>query len=176
MHNFGPAAKGETVVFGAQRPGYSSHYVDENKVEEWIKFMKEQGIQRVCCLLDDRQLAYYQGRLLEIYGRAFGSDNLCHTPVADFTLCDQSLLIDKILPFLSASVAENKKIVVHCSGGIGRTGHILAAWLVHARGLTPQAAVHAVAAVPSVSRNPMEAVDNLSVTDEDLWALLESCR
>jgi hypothetical protein len=33
-----------------------------------------------------------------------------------------------------------EKVAVHCSGGIGRTGQVLAAWLIHARGYTVEAA------------------------------------
>ncbi|MEW6495955.1 MAG: protein phosphatase, partial [Cyanobacteriota bacterium] len=46
------------------------------------------------------------------------------------------------------------KVVVHCSGGIGRTGHVLAAWLASARGFSNNAAI---AAVRKTGRNPYEA-------------------
>lgn len=108
--------------------------------------------------------------------QAFGSENVCHAPVEDFSLCNQSTLTGKILPLLSETEALNKKVVVHCSGGSGRIGHVLAAWLVHARGLTPDAVLVAVRSVSVARRNPEEAVEFGRATEEELLSLLESCR
>jgi protein-tyrosine phosphatase len=58
---------------------------------------------------------------------------------------------------------------VHCSGGSGRTGHILAAWLVHHRGLSVDDALDAVI---STGRNPWEAVHCGNATEEQLRCLL----
>jgi protein-tyrosine phosphatase len=49
---------------------------------------------------------------------------------------------------------QGEKVVVHCGGGVGRTGHVLAAWLVHSRGFSNQAAI---TAVKQAGRNPYEA-------------------
>jgi hypothetical protein len=43
----------------------------------------------------------------------------------------------------------------HCSGGVGRTGQVLAAWLVAGRGLSSKSAI---AAVKQAGKNPYEAV------------------
>ncbi len=64
------------------------------------------------------------------------------------------------MDFLDAGVRLAKKTVVHCSGGSGRTGHVLAAWLVHHYGMDPSAAVDTVMAMPE-RRNPLEAVPGL---------------
>jgi protein-tyrosine phosphatase len=60
-------------------------------------------------------------------------------------------------------------VVVHCSGGSGRTGHVLAAWLVRYRGLE---AGTALSEVRSTGRNPQEAVDAGLATLAELNRLL----
>jgi len=49
------------------------------------------------------------------------------------------------LAFLSAAAAAGEPVVVHCWGGGGRTGLVLAAWLCRQHGLTPEAAAQEVA-------------------------------
>ncbi len=130
---FAPASPEETVIYGAQRPGYSSQNVDASRVSDWISFVHKSGVRRICCLLPDNQLAYYRVDLLKTYREAFGQSNVCHAPIEDYHLCDHWTLEGTILPFLQASDATSTPAVVHCSGGLGRTGHVLAAWLVRHR-------------------------------------------
>ncbi|MFN6528256.1 dual specificity protein phosphatase family protein [Nostoc sp. ChiSLP03a] len=174
MYKFAPAWEKEQIVFGAARPGYS----DKN-VQDWIEFMKRQNIKRVCCLLDEQQLAFYSN-LLNTYKQEFGNQLVCPAPIADFHLSDLEILTKKILPFLIEADKQHEKVVVHCSGGIGRTGHVLAAWLVSVRRLSNQAAINAVkktgrnpyeAAIAAVfiGRNPLTVVKELNV-------LLNDCR
>ncbi|MEH2278163.1 MAG: dual specificity protein phosphatase family protein [Nostoc sp.] len=174
MYKFAPAWENEQVVFGAARPGYTN-----NKVQDWIEFMKYQYIKRVCCLLPDQQLAYYS-ELLGTYKQEFGNQLVCWAPIADFHLSDLETLTQKILPFLIEADKQNEKVVVHCSGGIGRTGHILAAWLVSVRGLSNQAAI---AAVKRTGRNPYEAAIAAVLKGRNPWkvvkeldVLLNDCR
>jgi protein-tyrosine phosphatase len=156
--NFGPAAAGEEIVFGARRPGYPLSRAGRQPVEDWIAFMLARGIRRVVCLLD-AELSGYDD-LLGDYRRAFGPQRVCHAPIPDFRLADPPTLLDVILPFLDQADARGEKTVVHCAGGSGRTGHVLAAWLVHGRGYAAQAALAAVRHAPGVRRNPCEAVDD----------------
>lgn len=148
MYKFAGACKNELIIFGASRPGYS-----EKQIRAWIEFMKSQGIQRICCLLAQDQLKSYP-KLLDSYKQEFGSENVCWAAIADFEICDPATLHNKILPFLFTSDRYQQKTVVHCSGGIGRTGQILAAWLILGRGLSQQAAIEAVR---KTGRNPYEA-------------------
>jgi len=174
IYKFAAAWENEPIVFGASRPGYSNQ-----KVRDWVEFMKRQGIKRVCCLLPDNQLTHYSD-LLGTYQQEFGIDRVCWTPIEDFQLCDLATLTNKILPFLTAADKQGEKVVVHCSGGIGRTGHVLAAWLVSVRGLSNKAAI---AAVMRTGRNPYEAAiaavirgKNPFKSIEKLNALLNGCR
>ncbi len=149
MYKFAPASDNESIVFGSSRAGYTN-----NRVYEWIEFMQHQNIQRVCCLLPETQLNRYVD-LLGIYLQVFGIDRVCWAPIEDFTFVAPEILVSKILPFLATADRQNSRVVVHCSGGIGRTGHILAAWLVAERGFSSKSAI---AAVKKTGRNPYEAV------------------
>lgn len=149
MYKFAPASENEPIVFGSARPGYSNE-----QVNEWIEFMQNQDIKRVYCLLPESQLTRYSN-LLDGYRQTFGLDQVCWTPIEDFCFADSKILIRQILPFLAAANQNEEKVVVHCSGGVGRTGHILAAWLVAGRGFSNKAAI---AAVKQTGKNPYEAV------------------
>ena len=172
MYKFAAASEQESIVFGSARPGYQ-----DEAVQAWIEFMKAQGIQRICCLLPESQLSRYRD-LIGTYQQQFNA--VCWSPIEDFRLCDRINLIQEILPFLAEADQGNEKVLVHCSGGIGRTGHVLAAWLVYGRGLSPQAAI---AAVKKTGRNPREAGiaalffgRNPLRVMRDLNALLDSVR
>lgn len=170
MYKFAPAWEQETIVFGASQPGYT-----DNQVYDWIEFMKSQNIKRVCCLLSDKQLANY-AHLLDTYRQEFGNQQICWTPIEDFYLSDLETLTQKILPFLITANQQNEKVVVHCAGGIGRTGHILAAWLVSVRGFSNK---DAISAVIRTGRNPHEAVmlsENPLQVAQELNLLLNNCR
>ena len=174
MYQFAPACPDEAIVFGACRPGYT-----EPKLQAWIAFMQSHDIQRVCCLLSESQMVRYPD-LLQCYQQTFGADNLCWAPIPDFHLCEVTQLQQKILPFLSESKQQSQKTVVHCRGGLGRTGHILAAWLVFDRGWSTQTAI---AAVRATGRKPDEAVWAAPFLGKTPWrvkaelhALLDVCR
>lgn len=160
MYKFAPASENETIVFGAARPQHGNELV-----KDWLKFMQDQGIQRVCCLLDRSQLEPYDN-LLDTYRQNFGLEQVIWTPIEDFHIVEPEILLNQILPFLTLANQLQEKVVVHCAGGIGRTGHILAAWLIAGRGFSKQ---EAIAAVKQTGRNPYEAVIAALLKGRNPW-------
>jgi protein-tyrosine phosphatase len=167
-HRFGPAAPGEEHVYGACAPGWHSAASHDRAVDDWLEFLAARGVDRICCLVPGRQLDR-DGATLDRYRAAVGSDAVVHAPIPDNRLADPATLRDGILPFLDRSVAAEAPVVVHCLDGVGRTGQVLAAWLVHARDYRPAAAIETV---QRMGRDPTVAVQQGPATRRDLLALL----
>jgi len=77
--------------------------------------------------------------VFEIQDAGFEHKRIC---VPDFTAptLDQ---IDEFLAFVDAKLAERKKVLVHCFAGRGRTGTMLAAYLVHT-GMSAESAIREI--------------------------------
>jgi hypothetical protein len=169
-HRFAPAAPEESVVYGACSPGWHSAGPHAAAVDQWIECVRAAGIERVCCLLPGRQLDAGDANVGR-YRDAFGEANVLHAPVPDHRLADPGTLRREVLPFLAAADRRSEPVVVHCLSGIGRTGVVLAAWLVHGRGYGREQALETVS---RLGRDPREPLRRGTATDQELDDLLES--
>lgn len=153
MQNFAPATPEEEIVYGAARPGRYRAGNPNEAVDDWIATARSNDIKRICCLLSERHLRLYTD-LLGAYELEFGEERVCHAPISDFSYADSNTLTDDILPCLQTADRADERVLVHCSAGSGRTGHVLVAWLVTARDYSFE---DAIAAVRETGRNPTEA-------------------
>ena len=75
----------------------------------------------------------------EIEEAGFEHKKICVEDFAPPTL-DQ---VDEFVSFVDAKLAEGKKVLVHCYAGRGRTGTMLAAYLIHG-GASSEAAIREI--------------------------------
>lgn len=167
-HRFAPAAPDEEYVYGASCPGWHTTTDHDDAIDDWLTFMLDRGVERVCCLLSGDQLADTKANTGH-YRDAFGPENVRHVPIADHHLADGETLEERILPFLHDAVDAGEPVVVHCLAGIGRTGHVLAAWLVEGRDYE---VVDAIETVQKMGRSPAEAVTSGNARHGELYELL----
>jgi atypical dual specificity phosphatase len=96
-----------------------------------LKAVKEQGIQAIVSLTGTPLNPDVVTRL--------GFDFL-HSHISSTPSLEQ---LDEIIKFVEEKNAQSKPVLVHCGEGKGRTGTVLAAYLVY-RGLNAEDAVHLV--------------------------------
>ncbi len=70
--------------------------------------------------------------------------SVLHLPVVDLAAPTQDQLA-RAVRFIGGTVEGGGKAAVHCYAGLGRTGTVVAAWLV-SRGTDPEEAIHRVRA------------------------------
>jgi protein-tyrosine phosphatase len=85
-----------------------------------------------------------------------------HSPIPDFKAPTLDQLLG-ILQWIEERVREGKRILVHCSGGRGRSGTVATAWLMYSKWLSLRKALS------EVRRKRPGAVE----TEEQLGLLME---
>ncbi|MHA1589720.1 MAG: protein-tyrosine phosphatase family protein [Candidatus Njordarchaeales archaeon] len=125
---------------------------------EDLLIWKRHGIKAVVSLLEDHE---FHVNIDEIKQAGF---EILWVPVKDMTAPTLDKLL-KIVEWIDEKIEENKPVVVHCYGGYGRTGTVLAAYLVY-KGWEPFQAIEHVRSIrPGAVVTPYQVYSVLAFRD-----------
>jgi len=97
---------------------------DPASAEKFRLKCKEYNLNTALILTETEEYIKYAGADLEDFYRSLGLE-IIHRPIADFTIPNQPDMIQNIKD-ITWRLAEGKNCLVHCAGGNGRTGMVIA--------------------------------------------------
>jgi protein-tyrosine phosphatase len=131
----GPGRVGLTILPGRQDWRRS--------VADDLATLREQGVDSVACLVPDAELERYGVAELPSAYAAAGFA-LLPLPLLDQKRASPAALAEAIA-WIEAEVGKGRSVLIHCVGGLGRSGMVAAAWL-RSRGVSADEALARVRA------------------------------
>jgi len=115
----------KNILARDKRPGYPKDMnISDSEIKRWIENAKNEGIKSIICLLDDKQLKYYDiADGLIAYYRNNGMV-VAHIPIADYQT--PPIAEHALRNILREFKKLPKPVLIHCSAGIDRTGAAIA--------------------------------------------------
>lgn len=136
-----PGRLGMTIAPGKRDP-FERQDLHRDLDEDVTRLRAVYGADVLVSLVEEKELAILEiDRLFERLA-AEGIARL-HYPIRDLSVPDDDASFDALVDKVIGLVGDRKTVVVHCRGGIGRTG-LLAACCLVARGMAPKAAIDCV--------------------------------
>jgi protein-tyrosine phosphatase/nicotinamidase-related amidase len=115
----GPGQLGLTILPG--RRDYSRSLADD------VSTLKAAGVSHVVCLLtEDEFVTYGVDELLNAYAQAGFQTR--HRPILDQGVCSPAEMAE-LVQWIDDQLADGANVLIHCVGGLGRSGLVSACYL-----------------------------------------------
>jgi len=100
---------------------------DPNERKDWLEKVKKNNLKVICVLTEPHEFEKYSGMdgLLEFYENECGL-KVYNRAIPDFEIPTSGDLVNNILD-LTYHLSQGQNCLIHCAGGTGRTGMVLAA-------------------------------------------------
>jgi protein-tyrosine phosphatase len=129
----GPGRLGITICPGRRDLGRS--------LDQDLATLEDQGVSHVVCLVPEEELARYGvPELLAAYAAA--GIELYHLPIVDQKRCSNQDM-QSAVDWIEARLQAGAEVLVHCIGGLGRSGMVAGCFL-KSRGATSEEAIREV--------------------------------
>ncbi len=107
--------------------------------------IKSEGIKALLCLAEEDELRFGSIEEYKAILNEYGIE-LKHYPIEDFGAPSLEGIIECV-EWIEKKLKENKKVLVHCVAGQGRTGTIIACFLVKEMGVSSEEAINHVRSI-----------------------------
>lgn len=104
--------------------------------------IRAEGVSSIVCLITENEFSSYGVPELKSAYAAAGFDTR-YLPIADQTAPEASAL-GETLQWMESRIQKGERVLVHCAGGLGRSGLLAAAYLIEKRGMHSTAAIDLV--------------------------------
>ena len=117
----------------------------ERDVDRDLAALVAAGPQALVCLMEDHELA--PNGLVDLLPRARAAGlEVLRLPIRDTSVPADVARVDELLAAIDDRVSRGARVVIHCLGGLGRTGTIAGCFLVR-RGMTAKEALEVLTRV-----------------------------
>ncbi len=127
MCNALPALPGRCyqVIEGRFLAGGYPYNPGSDEPLEILRILLAHQINAFIDLTEEDELTHYSERFKEITAKTIIYSRF---PIVDYSVPTEEEM-SKIISFINTRLSENCRIYLHCRGGIGRTGTVVACWL-----------------------------------------------
>ena len=129
-----PARVGMTLAPGV-RATSSAGFRWERDLDADLDVIRESGATALVTLLEDHEFALYGIEALVPKAQARRLEVL-RLPIRDVSVPDDLATVERLLAEVAVHEARGGRLVIHCRGGLGRTGTIAGCYLVR-NGVSP---------------------------------------
>lgn len=140
-----PGRLGLTFAPGKKQPHGQSGHWDRDLDKDLTRLRAEFNADTLVSLIEEHEFERLKISSLRDRAKAAGIESLWF-PIRDQSVPTSAEEFAALVDSVVGRLREGRTVVVHCMGGLGRTGLVAAACLVAATEMTPEEAVKAVRA------------------------------